>query len=364
MSLYASLRVFKETSKVLIMSKEQQVAINWGLSQIWNEAAMKENRPLQKRDYVYASEIGMPFYDRYLKMKAVEYTNPPNNRSLRKFLAGNIWEYTTKHILIACGVYHNEEVKVDAKPYDDCLDVHGRCDFIAGGYIDADEAMARLEAMNFPDYLSVIGKRIIEALQGKELMRKILELKAVSTFAMDKVERMGEPMPNHALQGYHYQKNGNIPAEVAYICKDDCRMAQFALIEQHVEPLYRKDLELMTNYWKKKKQPPKDPLLKFDEIFGKFVKNLGVEYSPYLSHYGFETPDEYRNSISYIDKWNRALNRFVLAETGAKTPTGKPIVVTSKNNDMKKEIIAAGYDFQSIIDCKVRLGAEVEEEEA
>ncbi len=344
------------------MPATETKAINWGLAQIWNEAAMKENRPLVKRDYVYASEIGMPFYDRYLKMKAVPYTTPPNNRSLRKFLAGNIWEYTVKQILVSCGVYKHEEVKVDAQPYSDCLDVHGRCDFIAGGLIDGELAMINVAKLALPDYLFVVAEKIISALEGKTLVEKILELKAVSTFAMDKVERMGAPMPNHSLQGYHYQKNGKIPADVAYICKDDCRMAQFSIVEEQSEPIYRKDLQLMTEYFSKKKPPPKDPLLKFDEVFGKFTKNLSVEYSPYLTHYGFETPDDYRQNVNYIEKWNRALNRFVLAETGAKTPTGKPIVITSKNIDMKNEIVKAGYDFNSLIDCKIRIGAEVEEE--
>jgi len=336
--------------------------INWSLAQIWNEAAIKENKPLVERDYIYASEIGMPFYDRYLKMKAVPYTNPPNNRSLRKFLAGNIWEFVTKHILVACGVMKHEEIKIDATPYDKLLSVHGRCDFIAGGFIDADESMARLNEMNLPDYLFVVGKKIIEALQGQELKKKILELKAVSTFAMDKVERMGEAMPNHTMQGYHYEKNGGIPADVAYICKDDCRMAQFSIVAEHSEPLYRGDIEKMTHYFKKKKEPPKDPLIKFDDVFGKFSKNLGVEYSPYLSHYGFATPDDYREGVKHCDKWNRALNRFVLAETGGKTPTGKPIVVTPKNNEVKAEIIKAGYDFDSILECKIRIGADAEEE--
>jgi len=336
--------------------------INWSLAQIWNEAAIKENKPLVERDYIYASEIGMPFYDRYLKMKAVPYTNPPNNRSLRKFLAGNIWEFVTKHILVACGVMKHEEIKIDAVPYDKLLSVHGRCDFIAGGFIDADESMARLNEMNLPDYLFVVGKKIIEALQGQELKKKILELKAVSTFAMDKVERMGEAMPNHTMQGYHYEKNGGIPADVAYICKDDCRMAQFSIIAEHSEPLYHGDIEKMTHYFKKKKEPPKDPLIKFDDVFGKFSKNLGVEYSPYLSHYGFATPDDYREGVKHCDKWNRALNRFVLAETGGKTPTGKPIVVTPKNNEVKAEIIKAGYDFDSILECKIRIGADAEEE--
>jgi hypothetical protein len=337
--------------------------INWSLAELWNAAAIKENRPLQKRDYVYASEIGMPFYDRYLKMKATPYTNPPNNRSLRKFMAGNIWEYVTKHILVSCGVFKHEEIKIDEVPYKDLLPVHGRCDFIAGGFIDAELALAHLSEMNLPDYLEVVGKKIIESLGGKELVKKILELKAVSTFAMDKVERMGAAIPAHTLQGFHYQKNGKIEANVCYICKDDCRMGQFAIIEEQTEPLYKKDLQLMTEHFSKKKPPPKDPLLLFDETFGKFSKNLGVEYSPYLSHYGFETPDDYRNSISYVEKWNRALNRFMLAETGATTPTGKPITITSKNNDMKAEIIKAGYDFRSLIECKIRIGADAEDDE-
>lgn len=324
---------------------------------------MKENRPLAKRDYVYASEIGMPFYDRYLKMKATPFTNPPNNRSLRKFLAGNIWEHTVKQILVACGVYKRDEVKVDAKPYSDCLDVHGRLDFISGGYIDAELAMMKVAELELPDFLFVVAEKIITALEGKTLLEKILELKAVSTFAMDKVERMGMPMPNHSLQGYHYQKNANIPADIAYICKDDCRMAQFAIVEKLSEPLYRADLEQMTFHFSKKKPPQKDPLARFDEAYGKFSKNLYVEYSPYLSHYGFATPEDFRIAVAYIEKWNRSLNRFVLAETGEKTPTGKPIVITAKNNEVKADIIKAGYDFNSLIECKIRMGAEDEEGE-
>jgi len=344
------------------MTKEPK-AIWWSLSQLWNEVAYKENKELQKRDYVYASEIGMPFYDRYLKMKATPYTNPPNNRSLRKFLAGNIWEHTVKQILVACGVLKHDEIKIDATPYSDCLDVHGRCDFIAGGYIDAELATINVEKLQLPDYLVVVSEKIIEALGGKTLEEIILELKSVSTFAMDKVERMGEAMPNHTLQGYHYQKNGKIPANVAYICKDDCRMAQFGIVEAHTEPLYRKDLEQMTFHFSKKKPPPLAPLVSFDTVFGKFVKNLYVEYSPYLSHYGFEDPDDYRKNVSYIEKWNRALNRFVLAETGKTTPTGKPIVITAKNKEMQAEIIKAGHNFSELLQLKIDLGADEEVEE-
>jgi len=337
--------------------------INWSLAKIWNEAAIKENKPLKKRDYVYASEVGMPFYDRFLKMKAVPFTNPPNNRSLRKFLAGNIWEHTVKQILVAAGVYKREEVKVDATPYEGLLSVHGRLDFIAGGTVDYNDAMEALGFINLPDYLFVVGEKIISALAGRELTKKILELKAVSTFAMDKVERVGAPMPNHSLQGFHYQHNGGIPADVAYICKDDCRMAQFSINAAEIEPMYREDLEKMTYYFTKNKKPPLDPLSKFDATLGKFSKNLGVEWSPYLSHYGFETPENLRDAVKFVDSWNRVLARLVQVELGQTTATGKPITITPKNKEVISDIENAGYRLESLIQCKIAVGGGVEEDE-
>jgi hypothetical protein len=341
----------------------QAKVIDWSLAQLWNSVAFKPQRELQKRDYVYASEIGTPFYDRYLKMKAVPYTNPPNNRSLRKFLAGNLIEFVTKQILVCAGVYRHDEVKVDAVPYSDCLPVHGRLDFLAGGEVNEEAAYLRLKDSNLPDYLFSIGDKIIEALAGKTLTEKILELKAVSTFAFDKVERMGEPIPNHALQAYHYKKHKKIGADIVYICKDDCRMAQFSIIDHHTEPIYRNDLLQMTEYFKKRKPPPLAPLVTFDTMLGKFSKNLQVEYSPYLSHYGFKDPDEYRSSVSYVDGWNRVLNRYVLAETGQTTKSGKPISITPKNKETRTTIEKAGYNFAEILQCKINLGADADDEE-
>lgn len=338
--------------------------VDWNFAQLWNEVAFKENRPMVKRDYIYASEIGSPFVDRFLKMKATPYTNPPNNRSLRKFLAGNIWEHVVKQILVACGVYRHEEVKIDATPYAGCLDVHGRLDFIAGGYIDAEEARARVELLALPDFLVKIAHRIIEGLAGGHLKEKILELKAVSTFAMDMVERRDAAIPNHTLQGYHYQKNGKYPASICYICKDDSRMAQFDINKKETEPLYKADIEQMTDHFRSGKRPELAPLAVFDYTQAKFSKNLGVEYSPYLTMlYKFKDPDEYRQAVKFVDKWNRGLARFVLAATGATTPTGKPITITPKNLEVKAEIIKAGYNFDEVLAARIEFGAGEDETE-
>lgn len=346
------------------MAKVKIIKTDWSLAQLWNETAMKENRPLQQRDYIYASELGYPLVDRFLKMKAVPYTNPPNSRSLRKFAAGNVWEYVVKQILVACGVYRHEEIKADATPYEGMLDVHGRLDFMAGGIINADEAMVKVNDLQFPDFLVKTAQKIIEALAGGHLQEKILEVKAISTFAMDMVEHRKAPIPNHTLQGFHYQRAKKIPAEVCYICKDDCRMAQFGINTKETEPLYRADIEEMTGYYNADQRPPLAPLATFDWSLAKFSKNLGVEYSPYLTLvYGFETPDDYRNSVTFVEKWNRSLTRFAQSAIGATTPTGKPIKITDKNMEVKEEIQEAGYDFEKILKAKVAAGATDDEEE-
>lgn len=339
-------------------------AIEWNLASLWNEVAYREERPLVARDYIYASELGMPFIDRFLKMKATPYTNPPNSRSQRKFLAGHIWEYTVKQILVACGVYNYEEVKADANPYPNMLPVHGRLDFICGGHVDGELAFNNISKLSLPDFLFKIAERIIDALDGKTLEEKILELKAISTFAFDRVEKIKCALPQHGLQGYHYQKTKGITAEVAYICKDDCRMLQFGVDVLKTEEVYRDDIEQMTHYFTKNEKPAPAPLARFDPLTGKFAKNLQVEYSPYLTMvYGFATPDDYRASVAYIDKWNRTLSRFVQAETGCKTPTGKAITITPKNKEARAEIEAGGYNLDELIKIKIDLGvSEIEEE--
>ena len=170
-------------------------------------------------------------------------------------------------------------------------------------------------------------------------------------------------IPGHTLQAYHYQKNGQLVANICYICKDDMRMRQFALDVDRSEELYYKDIEQITHWYKKKKTPPIEPLAKFDSLMGNFSKNLGVEYSGYLTAlYGFATPEDYRNSVAFVKKWNHALSRYVKAELGHTTPTGKPINITPGNKDTRAEIERAGFEFTDLIQAKIDAGILEEEE--
>src|SRR3990167_9806570 len=67
---------------------------NWTFTDIWNKSILdRKERPTIARNRLWASELGKSHLDIYLKMQGEITTNPPNARSLRKFEAGNIWEW-------------------------------------------------------------------------------------------------------------------------------------------------------------------------------------------------------------------------------------------------------------------------------
>jgi hypothetical protein len=345
----------------------KQTEIDWHLGEIWNEAAFIEQKPLVKRDYVYASELGGSMVDRYLKMLAVPFTDPPNTRSLGKFLAGRMWEKSVKNVLKACGVYHRDEVKCNSSPYSDTLDVHGRCDFICGAF-EIEFAQYQLDAIKdfIDEDLYHKGCGIIKRLGGKPLKTKGIELKSCSSYVYDRVVKTKRPIPIHAQQGNYYQRFLKIPFDVSYISKDDSFMVDSQIDSDKMEPLLRADLEKITYFLLKSIVPPEEPLMSFNPITGNFEKNIQIEYSPYISMRGFASPFDFRKAVEPTTKrWNNVLTRYAKIEGGAVTPTGKEMRISPQNKEVRQEIIASGYDFNELLQIKMQfLGQEdVSEEE-
>lgn len=296
--------------------------MSWSFFGIWNDSLLTgKQRELQPRDYMWASELGGSHIDRYLKMKAVTPTNPPNARSLRKFQAGNIWEWIIAHVLKRAGILISQQ---DWLPYqyEGLLKVTGKLDLMAGGSPDWEKARAEVKSLELPELLERASLEIINQLQakyGNDLKKVILEVKSVSTFMFDRYERVGQPNPHHVMQLFHYLKAKDMQeGHIIYICKDDCRMLEMPVFHtpdgnSPAEQMYKKDIELMTNIIKSGVEPAKEEELLFDELSGKFTKNWKVEYSNYLTMlYGYKEP------MAYSDRWkgdvasfNRTLKRVV-----------------------------------------------------
>jgi len=337
--------------------------LKWSFSSIWNDSLEngKPERKLEPRDYVYASELGGAYIDRYYKMKGEAYTNPPNMRSLRKFEAGNIWEWIVQLILIRAGILIESQEHLDFQ-YPDLLKVSGRLDHLAGGKPDYDKALAELDNLELPEIISRASRNIIGYFKEKYpqgLETLILEVKSVSSFMFESYLKTGEANLGHKLQLFHYLKSKGLPeGHIVYICKDDCRMLEMGVFNPSpIEDIYKKDIETMTKYFKNNIEPPKEELLTFDENTLKFNYNWKVGYSVYLTKiYGFKEQMEYQDMFSPVaSKFNRVFKRVV---DDAK--------MTKLNLEVIKEIKLRFPDFDKYVELaklKVKQGLVLEENE-
>lgn len=330
--------------------------MNWNLQNLWNECVYSPQRPLEPRDYCYASEIGQPLVDRYLKMKAVTPTNPPNLRSLRKFEAGNLTEWVVRFVLERAGLINNTQERVMVE-YPGLIRVSGRLDFLAGGKINIDKARQDITASHLPESIQAsslyIAEKLYEKFGDKELEKKVLEIKSCSSFVMDMMEKTEKPIKHHRLQLFHYMKGLRLSGELVYICKDDLRMMCFQFTPSvELESEYLSDLQKISHYYLKSEQPPVEHEIVVED--GRFKKNFGIEYSSYLTLlYGYAEPRDYSDKVKgVVARWSRVIGRYANGDK-----------ITAKNEDVKKEILAAGYDFDGIVEQAKRYGVEEETDE-
>jgi hypothetical protein len=310
----------------------------WSFVQYWNDTLEKRvERPVTQRERIWASELGGSYIDRYLKMKGVEPTNPPNARSLRKFEAGNLWEAIVGYILTRSGIVQANQKWLKYQ-YDGLLPVTGKLDFLAGGTPDYNKARETIykEFEWVPEVIKNGTLSIIDGLQQKygdtKLKEIVLEIKSSSSFMYDVRERTGNADSHHVLQLYHYMKSTNLEeGHIVYICKDDCRMMEVGLMDNpRIEEVYRNDIEQMTNYIKNDVQPPKQKMMVFKDEFGKFSANWKVGYSNYLTYlYEFENQMEFDDIYrKKANQWNRVLGRVVRGDN--MTDANKKIIAEIK----------------------------------
>lgn len=295
---------------------------NWSLSGIWN-AALDINPPreYEPRTHIWASELGGSYYDRYMKMKGRKPTTPPNLRSRRKFEGGNLTEWIVQQILQRAGILQSTQEYIT---YDGDLRVTGKADFVAGGLLRFPDNMGDL-----PETFQTVAVELVEKLQEKYsittgLKKVNLEIKSTSGMMFDRY--LKAPSPLHGLQAFHYAYNTKRPTMLIYVSRDDFRIVEWIILPKSSKwlNLYKSDIGQMAKTLElKRKAVPKDPLLSWDG--DKFSKNWKVEYSNYLTDYGFKRPDQYADKASSIA---RRLNNIVKKVRGGKPIDGKVNVAT------------------------------------
>ena len=243
----------------------------WNIEDVWNDAlivgrAERENKP---RDYIYASEIGKNFWDRYQKMMGVEPTNPYDARLLRKFAAGNLFEDLVGMMLKKCGILIAEQERVELPETHETLRVSGRIDFHAGGIVDWDEAVTRVDKEDMPEAIKNVCYKIIERFRAEYpagLDDCIIEVKSVNSMLFwAKKDYLQEAYPWHIYQTLTYMKVKGKPGKVMYISKDDLTVKECDIVvTPEMEEEFKLDLVMMTKYYRDKEEPPKPPIVIFD----------------------------------------------------------------------------------------------------
>lgn len=343
------------------------VGKEWSLSSQWNQSLGRKNeRPVEPRDRIYASELGRSDVDIFLKLMGETPTNPPNDRSYRKFDAGDLFEWFVRLVLIRSGIYIASQTPVKIT-LPDCIEVSGKLDFIAGGtpnFEQGQEEMKELIAsLGLPDVFHRVSDNLIDYFKANYstgLKKKVLEIKSVATYGFEKIEKTGKPLGGHDLQNFHYSFGLETEGSIVYICRDDLRMIEIPIMPNNEELFkrYAEKIQRVSKYYFDKQMPEPEPVVLFDSELGKFSKNFNVEYSPFLKKlYGIERPDEYDEMFGKtIKSWNGVMERIKLS---------KPM--TAKNLIRLDEIKARGFDVDYVSKCaresKIDVGEETPLEE-
>jgi hypothetical protein len=326
----------------------------WGFSEVWNQSLLDATqRPMKQRNNLWASELGKAPIDLWLKMRGIEPTNPPNPRSMRKFEAGNVFEWIVSLILKRAGIL-KESQKWSSYQYPELLEVTGKADFIAGGKPDYEKWKNEMAQLDLPDVFLRAGDRIMKYFAENYpdgLTEMPLEIKSVSAFMFEALEKKKSSSKMHRLQTFHYLKSENRPiATIVYICRDDLRMMEF-LVENpsETENEYREAIEKISKYHLSNEKPPLENPIEFSEDIGKFAKNFNVAYSGYLTMlYGFKDQAEFDAKYTpIVSRWNRVMARIKAGDN-----------MTDKNKEVIKEIEDAGYNLKELINNFVSNGDE------
>lgn len=262
------------------------------LEQIWNEVlvAVKRNFKMIPRQHIWATEIGRPYYDRYLKMLGTPPTRIIEERVLRKFAAGDIFEELVGQYLSKIGLIQSSQERIEIPADEKHLKVTGKIDYIASmpDWYQARKAVDGLEQKNEYDETDItkqILHKLIDELNAKYpkgLPPTIFEIKTINSMVFwAKKHYLKEAYPHHVMQLYTYLKAKNLPeGRIVYLSKDDLTIKEMTVFcpDPILEEKWNTDVTEMSKYLREKTVPPMPDEIVFDPNGRKIFQKSNVKY--------------------------------------------------------------------------------------
>lgn len=348
--------------------------VNFSFAQVWNDSLDQfEPWEAKPRNYMWASELGGAYIDRFLKMSGEEITNPPDARARRKMESGNFWENIIGTVLMRAGIMKGSQDRVKFALNDDVLPVSGKLDFLVGGQVDQKQAAKYMNFLQevelFPDkYMSAMDSVISYFLQKypQGIPDIVLEIKSTSDYLFEIRYNSGIADKSHILQCYHYMKAlGVSEGKIVYICREDARLFEYPIFlnDPEIEAMYVEDITTMSNYYNNNEKPPREDQVIFDAERNRFTTNWRVPYSSYLTKiYGYKHQSEFDDKWrSKVASWNRVWTRIMkgekmtpsnlsyIEEMKAKFPNFDNLVDEMRKSSVELHEDAYQIDFESFI---------------
>lgn len=300
---------------------------NLFLENIWNEGLDESSRQrkIEPRDYIYSSEIGKSYWDRFMKMKGVQPTEIKDPRVLRKFAMGNIIEELVGRMLAQVGFLKTSQEHIEIPATANTLKITGRIDFIAGVHdwqqsLDAIKNFHTEQKENSVFGITeTIATKVVEKLANlypQGFADTPLEIKSVNSMLFwAKKDYLDEAYPHHIMQLYTYLKAKNLPiGRIVYISKDDATIKEMTVKfpDPALEVLWNKDVQTLSKYFLAGTEPPKPEMIVFDKrgcvrfqktkvkykTSGEWKENWQVKFSDYFRLLtGFEDEDKWIESL-------------------------------------------------------------------
>jgi hypothetical protein len=321
----------------------------------WNRVVANDWPP-KKRNYVRASELGMPFLDRWLSMNGEPITNPFPDRVQRIFQAGHVIEFIVMRTLAMAGILNRNQDYINFPATKDTLEVKGRLDATIGGFTNWDEALKNARA-NLDKYKLDLDDEVLESKSAAivEGLRAeypngfqeemLVEVKSISSMAFWKSKENRDEEGNfkgydhNRLQMYAYLKGTGIHQGILlYVSKDDFTLEEVVIQngDEEMERALAMDLHVITDYWRRNEPPPRESEIIFNSRKGAFEINWAVERSLYLTKsYGYKDQDElYGKNHQLLLDINRALRHL---KKGKIKPEDEPLI-NEYNLDWYKDV--------------------------
>ena len=309
----------------------------WSIQSIWNEQLTfgREERELKPRTHIWASELGKEPYERYLKMTGVKPDFDYDERTLRKFEAGNFFERIIGFVFVCAGILKEDNKWYEIPETADRLRVTGKPDFVAGGKPDWNKAKEQISEELLFKLMPNLG-RIAEALV-KQFSEKypdglpdlVYEIKSINSLVFwSKKDYLQEAYAHHRLQCFWEMKATKLPeGRILYISKDDLTVAEFPIYanDKKLNELYEADVKAMTKCIREQKAPQRPEWVVFDER-----KKLRFQY----------LKEKRVLEGSYVPNWQIEWSNYISQLTGLKGKTKEAVVAIWKNclKDEKKRL--------------------------